>query len=76
MKNILFLILNCVSILASAQSGVPWGMTGMDIADNSHDNMQPRVAVDGSGNPLVIWGRMSKFLVHNKFLYLRYLLLK
>lgn len=58
MKNFLLAIFLCTGIFASAQSGITWGM-GMDIANNTHDNMQPHVAVDGSGNPLVIWGRMS-----------------
>lgn len=58
MKNYLLILLCCTGMIASAQSGITWNMT-MDIANNSHDNMQPRVAVDGSGNPLVIWGRMS-----------------
>ncbi|MCX6199631.1 MAG: T9SS type A sorting domain-containing protein [Bacteroidetes bacterium] len=59
MRHLLLIISVCTSIFASAQSGITWGMMGMDIANNTHDNMQPHVAVDGSGNPLVIWGRMS-----------------
>ena len=61
MKNTILLSVAFMltSIFASAQSGITWGMMGMDIANSSHDNMQPRIAVDGSGNPLVIWGRMS-----------------
>ncbi len=31
----------------------------MNLASSSFDNMQPRITLDGSGNPLVIWGRMS-----------------
>lgn len=59
MKSFLLTIAICASLFASAQSGITWGMMGMDIANNTHDNSQPRIAVDGSGNPLVIWGRMS-----------------
>lgn len=59
MKSLLLIISVCAGIFASAQSGITWGMAGMDVANNTHDNMQPRVAIDGSGNPLVIWGRMS-----------------
>jgi hypothetical protein len=44
---------------ASAQNGITWSGMSMDIANNSHDNMHPRMALDGSGNPLVVWGRMS-----------------
>ena len=43
----------------NAQSNITWNGMGMDIANNSHDNRHPRIALDGAGNPLVIWGRMS-----------------
>ncbi|MBP7388754.1 MAG: T9SS type A sorting domain-containing protein [Chitinophagales bacterium] len=59
MKNTLLIIFSCINSFVFAQSGITWGMMGMDIANNTHDNMQPRIAVDGSGNPLIIWGRMS-----------------
>src|SRR5437773_2094840 len=42
----------------SAQSQITWNM-GMNMASSSYSNMHPRIVVDGSGNPLVIWGRMS-----------------
>lgn len=58
MKHLLLIISIYISIFVSAQSAIAWNMT-MDIANNTHDNMQPHVAVDGAGNPLVIWGRMS-----------------
>lgn len=59
MKNLLLLLFCCASICAAAQSGITWGMTGMNIAGSSYDNMHPRMALDGAGNPLVIWSRMS-----------------
>lgn len=43
----------------NAQSNITWNGMGMDIANNSYDNRHPRIALDGAGNPLVIWGRMS-----------------
>ncbi len=58
MKQILLIMFICTGIFVTAQSGITWNMT-TDIANNTYDNMQPRVAMDGSGNPLVIWGRMS-----------------
>lgn len=42
-----------------AQNGITWNSMDMDIANNSYDNMHPRIVMDGSGNPLVVWGRMS-----------------
>jgi hypothetical protein len=32
---------------------------GMNISVNTFGNMHPRISVDGNGDPLVIWGRMS-----------------
>ena len=59
MKNSLLALFLCINTFVFAQSGITWGMMAMDIANNTHDNMQPHIAVDGSGNPLVIWGRMN-----------------
>ncbi len=58
MKKLLLLTFVFLTIFASAQSGITWGM-GMDIANSSHSNMHPRITLDAAGNPLVIWGRMS-----------------
>jgi hypothetical protein len=58
MKHLATLLLVIIYSTAWSQSGITWGMS-MDVASSGHDNMHPRVAVDGSGNPLVIWGRMS-----------------
>jgi hypothetical protein len=41
-----------------SQASVTWSAP-MDIAQNTYDNQHPRIAVDGDGNPLVIWGRSS-----------------
>ncbi len=58
MKRILLIVLMCAATIVFAQQGITWNM-GMNIANNSHGNMHPRIALDGAGNPLVIWGRMS-----------------
>lgn len=31
----------------------------MNISTNTYGNMHPRITLDGAGNPLVVWGRMS-----------------
>jgi hypothetical protein len=58
MKKIFTLYLIILSANAMAQSGITWSM-GMNIAANTYSNNHPRIALDGSGNPLVIWWRMS-----------------
>lgn len=58
MKVITTFLMMAISLISLAQSSITWTM-GTNIASNSHSNMHPRITVDGSGNPLVIWGRMS-----------------
>ncbi len=58
MKQLLLIAFAFSVILTSAQNGITWD-AGADIAANSYSNMHPRIALDGSGNPLVIWGRMN-----------------
>lgn len=58
MRRILLLSLICMSTVVSAQSDITWSM-GMDISTNTYGNMHPRMALDGIGNPLVVWGKMS-----------------
>ena len=48
----------CNSLLGSAQTKIAWNM-GMNISTNTYSNMHPRISLDGKGNPLVIWGRMT-----------------
>lgn len=50
----LLAIVFCVSLNAQ----ITWSM-GMNISTNTYSNMHPRMTLDRSGNPLVIWGRMS-----------------
>lgn len=54
----LFLALFGIFTVSKGQSGITWTM-GLNIANNSHGNLHPRIALDGGGNPLVVWGRMS-----------------
>lgn len=56
-QSVVMLLISVTSV--NAQSNITWNGMGMDIANNSHDNRHPRIALDGAGNPLVIWGRMS-----------------
>lgn len=53
--SFLFLI---VTFFASAQSSINWS-SPMDIAASTFNNKYPRIALDGKGNPLVIWGNTS-----------------
>ncbi|MBC7383261.1 MAG: T9SS type A sorting domain-containing protein [Bacteroidia bacterium] len=45
-------------IVINAQTNLVWKM-GMNISTGAYGNMHPRIVLDGKGNPLVIWGRMS-----------------
>ncbi len=58
MKNLLFVFTLLSSVYSVAQSGITWN-SGLNIAANTYSNMHPRLCVDGSGNPMVIWGRMN-----------------
>ena len=58
MKKLLIHLLALLSLTASAQSDITW-LNGMNIAVTSFGNKHPRIALDRSGNPLVVWGRLS-----------------
>lgn len=58
MKKLLLIVFASISTFAFAQSGISWNM-GMNISTNTYSCMHPRIALDGKGNPMVIWGRMS-----------------
>ncbi|TAL56862.1 MAG: T9SS type A sorting domain-containing protein [Bacteroidetes bacterium] len=58
MKKVIILLLAMLSLNAIAQNTITWS-SGMNIAANSYDNLHPRIVIDDSGNPMVIWGRMS-----------------
>ncbi len=47
-----------ISVFSYGQKPVSWGM-GMDLSSNTYSNMHPRMTLDGKGNPMLVWGRMS-----------------
>lgn len=58
MKKIVLLIFGFSGMCLSAQNKINWDI-GMNISSNVYGNMHPRIAMDRSGNPMVVWGRMS-----------------
>lgn len=59
MKRIILCIFLVFSVvIINAQSSIVWDMP-MNISNNTFGNMHPRMALDGSGNPLVVWGKMN-----------------
>lgn len=58
MRDRLAIALFLLSFNVYAQSGITW-TAGMNIVANTYDNLHPRITTDASGNPLVIWGRIS-----------------
>lgn len=53
---ILSLLLLCMS--ASGQSGIRWSET-TTVAPSTFGNLHPQIALDRTGDPLIIWGRAS-----------------
>ena len=45
--------------ISKAQNKITWGM-GMNIGTGTNGNMHPRVALDRSGNPMIVWGKMGE----------------
>lgn len=58
MKKLILLFLVISSISVYAEGAITWNAS-KDVSPKSYSNMHPRITVDGSGNPMVIWGRMS-----------------
>ncbi len=58
MKKILLILFVSTSLLSFSQKSITWGM-GTNISTNTYGNMHPRMTLDRSGDPLVVWGRMS-----------------
>lgn len=59
MRNLtLLLLILTLTLKLSAQSGITWNPE-MDISTNTYSNMHPRMSLDASENPLVVWGRSS-----------------
>jgi type IX secretion system substrate protein len=55
MKNLLLSVFLLIGFFAYSQSGVTWS-SSYTVATSSYGNMHPRITVDGSNNPLVLWG--------------------
>lgn len=56
LKKIILLLLLLIGKGINAQTGITWS-PATEIATDSYGNGHPRIAIDGSGNPLVIWGK-------------------
>jgi hypothetical protein len=56
MNKIITLI--AITLCCTVKAQISW-TTGGNIAASSYSNLHPRIAMDRSGNPLIIWGRMS-----------------
>ncbi|MCW3127308.1 MAG: hypothetical protein JWO03_2966 [Bacteroidetes bacterium] len=58
MKHLILVLSICSTMIAAAQSGITWGAS-TSIATSTYSNMHPRITLDASGSPMVIWGRMN-----------------
>lgn len=54
----IFILFLCFAGFVKSQS-ITWNGTGADLSMSMYGNMHPRACTDRSGNPLVVWGRMS-----------------
>ena len=53
-KHLLILLLSLLSFYGFSQS-ITWSAP-VSVAASSNDNMHPRIALDGSNDPVVVWG--------------------
>src|SRR3989304_9381470 len=53
-KLLSFYLCVCVVANSKAQNSITWN-SGINIASSASGNEHPRMAINGSGNPLVIW---------------------
>ena len=58
MKYLFLLFIFCAALFASAQT-LTWSAP-LDVAMSMYGNQHPRVVLDGSGNPLLLWGDSDK----------------
>ncbi len=59
MKNKLLIILLSVSFFATAQTGITWSPAVSVSNMNMYSNLHPRIMLDGSGEPMVLWSKSS-----------------
>ena len=57
-KIVTFLLAILLSQISFSQNLITWS-DEMDVATSSYDNLFPRIVVDGSGIPMVIWSKAS-----------------
>lgn len=57
-KSVLFIFFMISGLFAFAQSGITWS-SAVNIAANSFNNKRPRIVMDASGDPLVLWGNSN-----------------
>ena len=50
----------CLTLLATAQTGIIWGPEG-DV-NSTNNNEQPRIVIDGDNNPMVLWGNSGNVM--------------
>ncbi len=58
MRFFILLMLSISGHSLFAQSGIVWSQTAQ-VTGNQFGNMHPRVATDGAGNPMLIWGNSN-----------------
>src|SRR6185312_11563556 len=58
MKKIVLIYFFLINALTFAQTGITW-LPSLDVASSSNSDLHPRIVIDGSGNPLIIWGKLS-----------------
>lgn len=63
MKYTLLLLAGFFTFQLHAQNGISWNMA-TDISVGNYGNAYPRMALNGSGNPLVVWGDMMSQSVY------------
>lgn len=63
MKYTILLIAGIFAAQVQAQDGINWN-TASDISTGNYGNAYPRIALAGSGNPVVVWGDMMNQSVY------------
>jgi hypothetical protein len=63
MKKLFTLFVSIIAIYGYSQNSITWS-AGTNISSSGFGYNHPRMVVDGSGNPLVIWGNTSNASVY------------
>lgn len=59
MKKTITLLFFVAALQCFSQNSINWSGMAMNVSNNTYNNTHPRMVMNASGNPLVIWGRMS-----------------